>query len=260
MKNFWGIVNHVVKQADIILLVLDARFPEQTDNPELIEKAGEKDIIYVLNKADLVERKTLERLKKKYPNCIYISSKEHQGTTMLLHKILEIAQGQKVSVGVVGYPNTGKSSVINALKGRKSASTSPHSGHTKAKQLIKITDNVYLIDTPGVLPYMERDKIKLAMIGAEDFTKTKDPDLAAMELIKNKIKKIKQRWRSKYQRDSQNDFTRLAKRENYSASLINLLMVLSPRSKLPSLPQLGQTLSFQLALRLKRNLQSLQIY
>ena len=190
MKNFWGIVNHVVKQADIILLVLDARFPEQTDNPELIEKAGEKDIIYVLNKADLVERKTLERLKKKYPNCIYISSKEHQGTTMLLHKILEIAQGQKVSVGVVGYPNTGKSSVINALKGRKSASTSPHSGHTKAKQLIKITDNVYLIDTPGVLPYMERDKIKLAMIGAEDFTKTKDPDLAAMELIKNKKKMI----------------------------------------------------------------------
>src|SRR3989344_2372044 len=138
MKNFWGIVNHVVKQADIILLVLDARFPEQTDNPELIEKAGEKDIIYVLNKADLVERKTLERLKK------------------------------------------------NTL----SASTSPHSGHTKAKQLIKITDNVYLIDTPGVLPYMERDKIKLAMIGAEDFTKTKDPDLAAMELIKNKKKMI----------------------------------------------------------------------
>src|SRR3989338_8776405 len=150
MKNFWGIVNHVVKQADIILLVLDARFPEQTDNPELIEKAGEKDIIYVLNKADLVERKTLEHLKKKYPNCIYISSKEHQGTTMLLHKILEIAQGQKVSVGVVGYPNTGKSSVINALKGRKSASTSPHSGHTK----------------------------------------TKDPDLAAIELNKNKKKMI----------------------------------------------------------------------
>ena len=186
MKNFWDIVNHVVKEADIILLVMDARFPEQTDNPELIDKAGEKDIIYVLNKADLVNRETLRKWKKKYPNCIYISAKEHKGTTVLLHKILQIAEGQKVSVGVVGYPNTGKSSVINALKGRKSASTSPHSGHTKAKQLIKITDNVYLIDTPGVLPYMEKDKIKLAMIGATDFTKTKDPDLAAMELIKNK--------------------------------------------------------------------------
>ena len=186
MKNFWDIVNHVVKEADIILLVLDARFPEQTDNEELLDKAGEKDIIYVLNKADLVNRETLLKWKKKYPNCIYISAKQHQGTTVLLHKILQIAEGQKVSVGVVGYPNTGKSSVINALKGRKSASTSPHSGHTKAKQLIKITDNVYLIDTPGVLPYMEKDKIKLAMIGATDFTKTKDPDLAAMELIKNK--------------------------------------------------------------------------
>lgn len=186
MKNFWDIVNHVVKESSIILLVLDARFPEQTDNPELIEKAGEKDIIYVLNKSDLVDKKSLERIKKKYPNCVYISSKEHKGTTVLLHKILQIAQGEKVTVGVVGYPNTGKSSVINALKGRKSASTSPHSGHTKAKQLVKITDNVYLIDTPGVLPYLEKDKLKLGMIGAEDFTKTKDPDLVAMELIKNK--------------------------------------------------------------------------
>ncbi|MSR86259.1 GTPase RsgA [Candidatus Woesearchaeota archaeon] len=190
MKNFWDIVNHVVKEADIILLVLDARFPQQTDNPELLEKAGEKDIIYVLNKSDLVTRETLLKWKKKFPNCIYISAKEHQGTTVLLHKILEIAQGQKVSVGVVGYPNTGKSSVINALKGRKSASTSPHSGHTKAKQLVKITENVYLMDTPGVLPYMEKDTVKLAMIGATDFTKTKDPDLAAMELIKNKKQMI----------------------------------------------------------------------
>lgn len=186
MRNYWDIVNHVLKEAKIILLVLDARFPEQTDNPELREKAGEKDIIYVLNKADLTERKTLEQMKKKYPNCVYMSAKEHKGTTILLHKILEIAQGEKVTVGVLGYPNTGKSSVINALKGRKSASTSPHSGHTKAKQLVKITDNVYLIDTPGVLPYLEKDKIKLGMIGAEDFTKTKDPDLVAMELMKNK--------------------------------------------------------------------------
>ncbi len=186
MKNFWDIVNEVMKKANIIILVMDARFPEQTDNPELIEKAGERDIIYVLNKSDLVDRKTLLKWKRKYPNCIYMSAKEHRGTTVLLHKILEIAEGGRTTVGVVGYPNTGKSSVINSLKGRKSTSTSPHSGHTKGKQLIKITDRVYLIDTPGVLPYMEKDKIKHAMIGATDFTKTKDPDLAAMELIKNK--------------------------------------------------------------------------
>ena len=186
MRNFWEIVNDVIKDADIILLVLDARFPEETDNLELIDKAGKKPVLYVLNKADLADRKVLERWKKKKKHCIYISAKQHMGTTVLLRKILELAKGEKVTIGVVGYPNTGKSSMINALKGRHAASTSPHSGHTKAKQLIKITDNVYLMDTPGVLPYLEKDKIKLAMIGATDFTKAKDPDLAALELIKNK--------------------------------------------------------------------------
>jgi len=186
MKNFWDIVNKVIKRADIILLVLDARFPDLTEHVELKDKAGEKPIIFVLNKADLADRKTLEKWKNRYRHCIYVSAKQHQGTTILLRKILELSRGEKVTVGVVGYPNVGKSSVINALKGRKSAGTSPHSGFTKAMQLVRVTEKIFLIDTPGVLPYMEKDKIKLAMIGSTDFTKTKDPDLAAMELIKHK--------------------------------------------------------------------------
>ena len=186
MKNFWDVVNQVMKRSDIILIVLDARFPEQTLNLELQDKALEKPIIYVLNKCDLADKKTLMKFKNKHKNTIYISAKEHQGTSILLKKILEVSKGEEVTVGVVGYPNTGKSSIINALKGRKSAGTSPHAGHTKGKQLIKITDNVFLLDTPGVLPYMEKDKSKLGMIGAIDPTKMKDPDLAAMELIKNR--------------------------------------------------------------------------
>lgn len=186
MKNFWDIVNEVMKQSDIILMVLDARFPELTTNKELKDKAGEKPIIYVLNKSDLADRKILQKWKKKEKNCIYVSAKQHQGTTILLRKIMEVSKGKNVTVGVVGYPNTGKSSIINALKGRKSAPTSSHAGFTKARQLIRVTETIFLLDTPGVLPYLEKDKTKLAMIGATDLTKTKDPDLAAMALIKNK--------------------------------------------------------------------------
>jgi len=186
MRNFWNIVNHVLKEADILLLILDARFPNLTLNEELKDKAKEKPIIYVLNKADLATKSSLEKWKRKYKNTVYISAKEHRGTTILLRKILEVAQGKKVTVGIVGYPNTGKSSVINALKGRKSAGTSPHAGFTKAKQCIRITENIFLIDTPGVLPYLEKDKEKLALIGAVDINKTKDPDLAATDLIKQK--------------------------------------------------------------------------
>ena len=143
MKNFWGIVNRVLKHVDIIILVQDARFPEQTENIELEDKAEEKPIIHVLNKSDLVNKKTIEKYKRKYKNCVYMSAREHQGTSILLQKILELSQGKNSIVGVFGYPNTGKSSIINALKGRKSAPTSPRAGYTKTRQLIRITDNIF---------------------------------------------------------------------------------------------------------------------
>ena len=186
MKNFWDIVNHVLETSDIILMVLDARFPELTENKELKDKAGNKPILYVLNKSDLAKKEDLLKWKNTHPNSIFISAMKHQGTTILLRKIMEISKGKNVVVGVVGYPNTGKSSVINALKGRKSAGTSPHAGFTKAKKLIKITDEIYLLDTPGVLPYLEKNDSKFSLIGATDPTKIKNPDLAAYELIQQK--------------------------------------------------------------------------
>lgn len=186
MRSFWDIVNHVLEQSDIILMVLDARFPEQTENKELKDKAGNKPILYVLNKSDLADKDDLFKWKQKHPNSVFISAMKHQGTTILLRKIMEISQGKHVTVGVVGYPNTGKSSVINALKGRKSAGTSPHAGFTKSKKLIRITEDIYLLDTPGVLPYLEKNDSKLSLIGATDPTKLKDPDLAVFELIRHK--------------------------------------------------------------------------
>ena len=59
---------------------------------------------------------------------------------------------EKFKVGVLGYPNTGKSSIINALKGRASAPTSPVSGYTKGMQWIRASKRMYLLDPPGVFP------------------------------------------------------------------------------------------------------------
>ena len=84
MKNFWEIVNRVLNHVDIIILVQDARFPEQTENQELEDKSEGKPIIHVLNKSDLADKKTLEKYKHKYKNCIYLSAREHQGTSILL--------------------------------------------------------------------------------------------------------------------------------------------------------------------------------
>ena len=189
-NKFWKVVNEVIKKSDIVLEVLDARFVELSRNKEIEEKCEGKKLIYVLNKCDLVPSKELNKWKKKLKNSVFVSATKKLGTSILKKKIIEFSEGKNVTVGVLGYPNTGKSSVINAICGRKKAKTSPASGFTKGKQLLRMTKGVFLLDTPGVYPYKEKGS-KLALIGAEDFTQVKDPDLVVLELIEDKGKRVR---------------------------------------------------------------------
>ncbi|NQU78899.1 50S ribosome-binding GTPase [Candidatus Woesearchaeota archaeon] len=183
--SFWRVVNSVIEDADILLEVLDARLVNETRNKEIEEKVlrSGKVMIYVINKCDLVEKKDLEKAKRKLRPCLFVSATERLGTGLLRKEIMKHAPKGKFKVGVLGYPNTGKSSVINALKGRASASTASISGHTKGVQLIKISQYMYLLDTPGVFPYREDDQTKHAIIAARTFSNLKDPEGTAMEII-----------------------------------------------------------------------------
>lgn len=185
MARFWNVVNRVLEQSDIVVLVGDARLPEESMNEELIKKIERKrkKAVIVFNKADLVSRRKAESIRKRFPGCILVSALKHMNTMKLLRRLNELARGGEAVVGVVGYPNTGKSSVINAIKGRRSASTSSVSGWTKGKQLIRVTSKILLIDTPGVIPFAEQDEIVHAFLGVKNPEKLKDPDLAAMRLI-----------------------------------------------------------------------------
>src|SRR3989344_1582028 len=163
------IVKEVIYESDIILEILDARFIDEMRNFEVEKKVHDlkKPLIFVFNKCDLADKKQMEAKKRELQNSVFISSKDRMGTKILIDKIKEIAddldpnrktyhksfapEKKIIIVGLVGYPNTGKSSVINILKGRKVAESSPHSGYTKSKKLIKITEDIYLMDTPGIL-------------------------------------------------------------------------------------------------------------
>lgn len=183
MPNFWKHVNMVLRDADLVLEVLDARKIEQSRNPEIekkLMKSGKK-ILYVFNKCDLVDVETLKNHPLK-PN-VFVSSKDKFGTTILKKKILELSHGEKVVVGVVGYPNVGKSSVINALSGRSAARTSAASGFTHGLQKVKVDNKIMLIDTPGVYSYREKDEQVNVEIGAIDYAQVKDPETAALRLI-----------------------------------------------------------------------------
>ncbi len=186
MANFWKIVDSVINQADIILMVVDARMIDKTRNVEIERKvsAAKKTLITVINKADLVDIEELKPYKKKLDPCVFVSAKKFYGITILRHLILEKSRGESVVVGVVGYPNTGKSSIINSLKGKSSAGVSSISGYTKGKQNIKVDSKILVIDTPGVLA--ENDDMRssdMALTASTTFHD--DPELAAFNLIKH---------------------------------------------------------------------------
>jgi len=173
-------VNSVIRDSDILLMVLDARFPELTRNKEIEEKilSENKTILYVYNKTDLVKS-----VNVKYSPYVRVSSKDKLGGTKLFRKIMELSRGKPCSVGVLGYPNVGKSSVINLLKGKKSASVSSQSGHTRGIQFVKAKGKLKLIDTPGVLQFKEKDLLKQIIIGAFNPQHIKEPEYYAMLII-----------------------------------------------------------------------------
>ncbi|MBW6516990.1 MAG: 50S ribosome-binding GTPase [ANME-2 cluster archaeon] len=190
MTSYKRISQDVIRKADVLLEVVDARFPDETRNSEVerdIARA-KKPFIIVINKCDLVSKEKLERTKSrlsKIAPTVFISSKDRYGTTMLRHKILEIAniKGREILVGSVGYPNTGKSSVVNAVTGKHSAGTSPISGHTKGVQHIKAGSRIKFIDTPGVIPFDENDEYIQGMLAVKDSTHLKDPIGVALKII-----------------------------------------------------------------------------
>ena len=116
---------------------------------------------------------------------MYISSTQKLGTTILLKKILELSRGEPVVIGVLGYPNVGKSSLINALAGKAKARTSSESGFTKGLQKVKVNNKITILDTPGVFPDKEKDNKKFGKTGAVDFGKIKDPEIVALTIIRD---------------------------------------------------------------------------
>ncbi|KAF5030049.1 GTPase Der [anaerobic digester metagenome] len=104
---------------------------------------------------------------------------------MLRHQILASAciKGRDILVGTLGYPNVGKSSVINGVTGRHRASTSPVSGHTKGVQHVDAGSHIMFMDTPGVIPFDENDEYVQGLLGIKDSTHLKDPVGVALMII-----------------------------------------------------------------------------
>jgi len=206
MASYKVMVKDVIKKADILLEVVDARFPDETRNSEVERDIArsKKPFIIVLNKCDLVSKETIEKTKSRLSQIaptVFVSSKNRFGTTMLRHKILEIAgiKGRDILVGSLGYPNTGKSSVINGVAGKHKASTSPVSGHTKGLQLVNAGSRIMFIDTPGVIPFGENDQYLQGLLSVKSASHLEDPIGVAMKIIEKMCTENKSSLESFYQ-------------------------------------------------------------
>ncbi|MGB9939365.1 GTPase [Methanosarcina sp.] len=198
MASYKALVKDVIKKADVLLEIIDARFPDETRNSEVERDIVRlnKPFIIVINKCDLVSKEKLEETKarlSKIAPTIFISSKDRSGTTMLRHQILASAsikasvKGRDILVGTLGYPNVGKSSVINGVTGRHRAGTSPISGHTKGVQHVDAGSRIMFIDTPGVIPFDEKDEYLQGLLGIKDATHLKDKIGVALKIIEKML-------------------------------------------------------------------------
>lgn len=163
-KRIWGELHKVVDSSDVVIQVLDVRDPMGTRS-RFLEKFmrkqySHKHMILLLNKADLVptwvSTKWLQILSKEYPTLIFHSSLTNafgKGSLINLLRQYKALHSDKksISCGLVGYPNVGKSSVINTLRGKKVSSVAPIPGETKVWQYVTLFRSIFLVDCPGVV-------------------------------------------------------------------------------------------------------------
>ncbi|MDT7863813.1 MAG: GTPase [Vulcanisaeta sp.] len=188
-EEAWRRVRSVLEMSDLVLEVIDARDPVETRNrrlEDLVNRLG-KSLMMVINKADLVPMEVLKEwrrfLERDYPT-VFISARDRLGTRKLIVNIKRYAPRLPVRVSVVGYPNVGKSTIINYLKGRHVAETSPVPGWTIGEQIVRAKQWLVVIDTPGVVPVEEvKDEALLVIKGAIDPSKLDDPLVPAIKLI-----------------------------------------------------------------------------
>ncbi len=175
-----------VKESDVVLEVVDARCPKETRSEKLEKLVKEfgKQLVIVVAKADLVQKSFAQRVKKEFSKdapTVFIDSPRKRGTNFVRQQIMRFAPEKKdVRVCVVGFPNTGKSTMINAIKGKKSASTAPVPGHTKGVQWVRVSSRIFMTDTPGIIPFGEEMTAAKGFIKPE---KLKDPEPAALVLL-----------------------------------------------------------------------------
>lgn len=188
-KRIWGELYKVIDSSDVIIQVLDARDPQGTRSPHieayLKKEKPWKHLIFVLNKCDLVPAWATKRwvavLSQDYPTLAFHASLTNPfgkgAFIQLLRQFGKLHTDKKqISVGFIGYPNVGKSSVINTLRSKKVCNVAPLAGETKVWQYITLMRRIFLIDCPGVVYPSGDSETDIVLKGVVQVEKIKSPE------------------------------------------------------------------------------------
>lgn len=172
------LINENLKLVDMVIELLDARIPDSSTNPDFQSLYQNKIRVVVLNKSDYADDDKTKLWKDHYENqditVLTINSLNKKDIQLLKKALFALADEKQreikqrkginktIRAMVVGIPNVGKSTLINAISGSAKAKTGDRPGVTKAKQWVKITPYFELLDTPGLLwPKLDDEKTGL---------------------------------------------------------------------------------------------------
>ena len=205
-----------LKLVDLVIELLDARIPISSQNPETKKLMADKKRIVILNKSDLADEKENIKWVNKFESqnipAILCNSNTGEGTSKITSRIEKLMEEEKqkaeakgrigkiIRVMIIGVPNVGKSSLINRMAQKTSAQVGNKPGVTKQKQWIRLSNNIELLDTPGVLwPRLDNQKValNLAYIGTIKNEVLDDQDVA-YNLLKYLIEEYRQNVIQRY--------------------------------------------------------------
>lgn len=171
-----------LKLISVAVIVVDARAPGSTFNPELETMLSGKACIFVLNKRDLADDEATAQwvsyYRKKYGSALAFSAtQDKKGVLMaeiqraaapIVERYRQKGMRKTIRVLAAGIPNVGKSAIINRLAGRKGAREGDRPGVTRGLQWVKLSDALELMDSPGLLwPKIESEfaAVNIALTG-----------------------------------------------------------------------------------------------
>lgn len=205
MTKTFRVMEKEIKNIDVVIILLDARIPYSSQNPEVEKLIKNKPRVYILNKRDLADENITNQWIKYFKSngmgAIAVNSKTGKNSKVIVDKVhaelselLERREKRgieklKIKAMMVGIPNVGKSTFINSLAGTRRAKAQDKPGVTRGKQWVTVGD-LDLLDMPGVLwPKFENQNVaaNLAFIGS-----IKDDVLDIEELAVALISELKE--------------------------------------------------------------------